>query len=451
MGSQVARFIAMGAALAGPGAGIVPYDPAKASEPVTLHYYLTKVDVGAAVSQTLENCHADGTIEVVTKWNLTADGAADYARRVDIDVSPSFLVERETGLKLYPNETLASFNAKATGQGGAVLSAVLSAAARLAPMAVGLPVASVGLQPMGGPQVDGATPPPPPPPPKCNRATLALLTERDTLRGDINRLEQAILLGTATRPQIDQLARKNQDLLRVERRLTISQQIPAVAAAFDTTCTAAPAQPDMCGGAVFVPPFDYEPWLEAADPVGTVRENNFGFVVSWEAAYTPVQSGAQPAGTGRPRDLVYRRPVPALMVAYACADGRQADCEQLKGPEGAGAFSKLEFAIPQLSPDYRLPLGGGIFGGRSVEAEFDDLGRPTRLSFGSDPGGEGIASTITAASTAMVDIDGARLAAINAEIEMEEALENLRNLRIANAPPAGGGGGDGADPTAGGQ
>jgi hypothetical protein len=77
-----------------------------------------------------------------------------------------------------------------------------------------------------------------------------------------------------------------------------------------------------------------------------------------------------------------------------------------------------------------LPIGGaGLFGTREVSASFDALGRPTELSFGSDPGAAAIAGIIDAAGETATSIRTAELDAMTHAIAMEERGTSSRTSR----------------------
>ena len=393
-------------------------DPAaRKSSPKYLTYYLPKAQVAAAVSQRLVRCEGkgdDAEIEVETTWTLKARAVPDYKRPITIDVSSGFLAARTVGMKFNPDGTLVSINAKSTGQGGAVLASAIKLAGTLAPLVAGAPVVTAS----------GETPE------LCRSEIVALLERHAELAGRIDMIEAVIAEGNASTTQKDLLALYRLRLLAIEDGLTITGpagNLSTQVAKLEPCKDGGECKPE---GSAIIAKFDYSKWfLDPASSKKDIPGSEHGFVVRWAGSAAATESLARDKWSrwrdGDLKQLVYLRPVPAILIGMPCADAPTAiRCTPDENSPHASA--SLEFAIPQLSPRFALPVGSaGIFGSREVAASFDSWGRPTELTYGSDPGATAIAETIDAVGATATSIHNAELNAIKHEIELEEAKEKL--------------------------
>jgi hypothetical protein len=410
--------------------GLSVHSPAQA-EPKYLSYYLPKAQIGAAVSQRLVRCPKTNEpvsmMLVETSWALKSRAVPDYEKPVVINAAGGFLTARNVGMKFNNDGTLTSINAKSEGQGGAVLTSAIKLAGMVAPLLVGLP------------------PPPLPaatdseaavaPESRCKKEIVDLLDRHADLEVAIAETELAIRNGQSG-PEIEgMLARYRQQLLAVEEDLTLSGTAEGLNGQVSSL---QPCQADKTckpEGQVVIKRLDYGQWLASATDVSAMTDFKHGFVVLWAGSSAAATSLAAASGQWVPptdpakpklRDLIYLRPVPAILVAGPC---KNAACELDESDAAAKASDALEFALPQLSPRFALPIGGaGIFGSREVAASFDALGRPTELSFGSDPGAAAIAGAIDAVGETATKIHTAELDAMTHAIAMEEARDKLASL-----------------------
>jgi hypothetical protein len=389
-----------------------------------LTYYLPKAQIAAAVGQRLVRCqrNAQGApeIEVETFWTLKARAVPDYAAPVTVDVSSGFLAARTVGMKFNPDGTLVSINAKSTGQGGEVLASVIKLAGTFAPLVAPIPVVAANGQA-------------PAPQPLCRSKIVELLRRHAELAGKIDPIETAIAEGRASAEQKDLLDIYRQRLLAIEEGLTITGTADSL------NGQVVDLEPCVAGrvcaprGTAVIARFDYRTWF--LDP-GTSAANlpgfSYGFVARWAASAAAAASFAAEMGSrqrdGDLKQLVYLRPVPAVLIGTPC-DGPPTGGQCKPDEKSPHASASLEFALPQLSPRFALPVGSaGIFGSREVAASFDSWGRPTELTYGSDPGGAAIAAAIDAVGETATSVRNAQLDAVNHAIAVEEAKAKLRSF-----------------------
>jgi len=401
-------------------------DPAaRESSSKYLTYYLPKAQIAAAVSQRLVRCErkkgvggTEDEIEVETTWTLKARAMPDYGRPIAVDVSSGFLASRTVGMKFNPDGTLVSINAKSTGQGGAVLASVIKLAGTIAPIAVGVPPMAIN-----GAAVAEVQPP-------CHKNINTLLERHAELAGRIDMIEAAIAEGNVSTTQKDLLAVYRLRLLAIEKELTITRTAEGLNA--QVACLKAYEKDPDCKpqGEVLIAAFGYENWFpNQAVSAKDIPGSKYGFVVRWAGSAEAAKSFDSDKGSRQRVDdfkqLVYLRPVPAILIGTPCADlPKDNNCTPDENSPHVSA--SLEFALPQLSPPFALPVGSaGIFGSREVAASFDSWGRPTELTYGSDPGGAAFAGAIDAIGATATSIHNAELNAIKHEVELEEAKEKL--------------------------
>lgn len=113
--------------------------------------------------------------------------------------------------------------------------------------------------------------------------------------------------------------------------------------------------------------------------------------------------------------------------------GRAADKSQTcivdQTPEAAALTTDSSAGFLQLSGLFRLPIGrGGLFGSRTVAAEFDASGAPTSLKYGSDPGAADVASAIDAAREGGTTLRDARADALARRAAMLKSRKDIQDL-----------------------
>lgn len=408
-----------------------------------LGYFLPKAAISAAVSQRLVACPAEGNgdIEVVTQWELASKAVADPGYFHEIDAHAGFLAKRNVELTLNENGTLAGINAAAEGQGGAVVSSVLKLAATFAPMLAGVEVPVHA--PMGGgrggkisrgdSQHKSGRRPAAQPIQRCNEKTLAALAEQARLTAEIGKLEETVAADGITDTEKAMLDARKDKLALVEARLTLEGDVDAAKLNNDL-------DQRLMGARVRIAPLDYSQWFVNNTTTTKARDaipgGRHGFLLGWtanQALAKVLKDGGEPS-VDEHLELVYRRPVPAKLTGVPCLDNADT-CTVDESPAGAAASAVMPFAAPQLSGLFRLPVGSaGIFGSREVKASFDALGRPTTLSYGSDPGSEKIAGAIDSLGEAASGIRDARLNAIKHETELLTAIKDLQDAKLAAKP-----------------
>lgn len=414
--------------------------PVGARGSAVLTYFLPETIVSATVRQRLVSCPAagGGNVVVETSWNLIPVARPDYDALVQIDASTGFLANRSTELTLNPNGTLVSINSEAEGQGAEVVEAVLGLVGTVAPMLVSTARDSLP-EDIAASQATGTTPH------RCTQAIRDLLTSRADLAEAVANGEELIRQGEASQAQQDQLARDKQMLAATEAALTVSRSATAELNNTIGGLSAQTSLADLSGNIVVGAP-DISIWFEPdyvaeTSYVDEVREKvpgqQHGFHISWAASRSA--AAAMRLGNGASwnsgqvgTDLVYRRPVPAQMLAYPCRSAPAADntCTRDTSPGGRAATGALGFSLPQLSIPSLIPIGSaGIFGSRTVSAAFDASGAPVRLSYGSSSGAEGIAASIESGGAALGELRDARLNAIRRETELLEAEQTLEQYR----------------------
>jgi hypothetical protein len=392
--------------------------PASAAEKTSLGYVLPKTLINVEVAQTLAACpeKADELPEIETAWTIIPAATADPTMRFEVDTSSGFLAKRSTALVLRADGTPEVFNASASGQGAAVVTSLVKLATTLAPLAMAAPL------PNGAPAASTTL--------SCKPAVLKAITAYGKLGEEIGTLEDRILLGTATAAERQLVERKRKKRAAIREALTLSGGGAIDPPAWDGAGAGAPATQN------YIEPLAYDQWfsnLASADfPEDAVPGVN-GFRVDVEPApdAKALRSGAAAPKPGTmARALFYRQPLPGTVVAAPCATARAKDGSCTAAKRGDAVSEPVAAVFGQWAGVRSLPVGsGGLFGSREAKAKFDPFGTPVELSYGSDSGSAGIASSLDAASGAVTDIRDAKLAEIERAIKLEEARQKLAELR----------------------
>lgn len=362
-----------------------------------LGYFLPKGRAGASFSQRLVQCPtvAKPEILVETRAQIVAKSVPDYARLYRIDARANPLVKRQTDLMLYGNGTIKAVNATVEGQGGAVIVSAIKLAAFGATLMGG-----------GGMQTFESTSP------RrlltrCRSAIADLLGKRNALAGTIADLEAKFAAdGTLTDSETDELSYQRERLAGLDDALTLSSD---------------PGIVDPSGSTpIHLPRLDYAQWFDRMNPDDIARlPGDDGVLVRW-TVNADAQKALTAAAYVKPADvaalstepaavLYYRRPVPVAITVTPCTHSASKEdretldrgggktCVVDNRPEAAALATDATAGFPQLSGLFRLPIGrGGLFGSRSVAAEFDEAGAPMALKYGSNSGAADIAAMLDA-------------------------------------------------------
>ncbi|MET0179572.1 MAG: hypothetical protein ABW194_03695 [Novosphingobium sp.] len=414
------------AAVGLPATALMALQPGEshARQPVSLTYYLPRTVVSATVTQRLVRCEGS-EVDVATDWKLASETAADYSQPVRVDASSGFLAKRSVDLTLNPDGTLSAFNSESEGQRAAVIQSVLKLAGTLAPI-----VASGGV--LASPRPQAAINPSllPPRPPTCTQQAVRRLRTLAQLNERIARIEDTVAAGEAAPGQENLL-----ELLRVRRDDLVAALTIVVATipAYDPAAAGKPGESGFADTKVWrLPAPSYADWFGASLPPENVPGSVNGFAVALIADTDALKAFGNDATAesvperGPRRRLVWRRPVPAILVAYPCRADEPGACIRDRTPSAVAASDALPLSFPQLARREWLPVGSaGLFGSRTVKASFDGTGTPLTLSYGTDPGAAAIAGTIDSAGETATAIHAARLAALERRIAIEQALDTL--------------------------
>lgn len=431
----IASIVSASAAVAAPADQDGKARPGKADR-YALGYFLPKTKAAASFSQRLVRCPTtdDTRILVETHAQILAKTVPDFARLYRIDASAGFLAKRSTELLLNPDGTMKAVNATVEGQGAAVIISTVKLAAFAASLAIGGPKA-LGFR--GEPPKELAT--------RCRPQVAALLIERDGLADNISKLEARLAGSGLTAGETALLASAHDRLSAIDDALTLSSKPVAIDPTSD--------------GSASADPLDYAEWFDRISPLDLSKlPGDDGVLVNWKinasakaaltsAAY--VQPSDVSALTSAPEAVIYyRRPVPVAMSMVPCTlngnkrhdktpvkreAGRAADKSQTcivdQTPEAAALTTDSSAGFLQLSGLFRLPIGrGGLFGSRSVAAEFDVSGAPTSLKYGSDPGAADVASAIEAAREGGTTVRDARADALARKAAMLKSRKDIQDL-----------------------
>lgn len=400
--------------------GIAP--PAFAREKTSLGYVLPKTIVNVQVAQTIVGCpeKPDHLPEIETSWVITPAATADPEMRLEIDTSAGFLAKRSTAFVLRPDGTPESFNASASGQGAAVITSLAKLATTLATVVA----PAMGSAPDGSPARSV--------PLACKPAVSHAIAAYSKLGEEILTIEDRILLGTATAAERQLVERKRKKRSAIREALTL-------------TGGGTIDPPRWDGGAEkalelrhYIEPLDYAAWFANFDSADFPDEavagrNGFRVDIDPMPGVAQLRSG-KPATDRTIRDLVralhYRQPLPGKIIGAPCISARLDDGSCTPHKRGDTVSEPTIAVFGQWGGVRSLPVGtGGLFGSREAKAKFDAFGAPIELSYGSDSGASGIASSLDAASGATVDLRDAKLAEIERAIKLEEARQRLAELR----------------------
>lgn len=397
---------------------VVPATAASAKDKPEISYFLPRTNVAVEAAMTLASCpSAPGELpEVSIQWTVTPQAAADPTKRVRVDVSSGFLAKRSNAFVLNSNGTLAAFNGKSEGQGAVVIGSALKLAATVAPL-------------LGSPGTSGARPQKQDPDPQagyyCSKQAAALLATLQDRKATIRILEDKVVAGNATAADLDLLDRRRKQRAAIVDLLTIKRSAKFTGAQdAGGSWTGSVASPEMLKTW-----FTDKPSEAATDAVAfdyTKIEGRDGFGVTINpvdpALAQLVAAGPQDLADKPRRVLVYRRPIQAKVVINdkACSTGECSETLDLDSPLLIGQWGALR----------ELPVGdAGLFGSREAVAKFDAFGTPLEISYGSDTGGAGTASTIDAAGSTVTASADADTAALDRAVRKEELKQKLRDLR----------------------
>lgn len=416
-----------GAALAFPTAAV-----AEAPKKPQFGYFLTKTKLVMQVRQTLVACPdaADDAPlpEIETEWDIEAKPVADTSAFVTVDASHGFLAKRSTALKLRPDGTLVAFDSETSGQGAAVLNAVLKVGSSIFLPGVGIPAAA-GLTESVAWAFKVKKPVSPPPNfVECKPDVLKTFESISAWGKQISALEDKVLAGLATAAEIQLLERRKKQRGNARDALVLTSE--PIVVELDPTTGAVDTTKD-------VEKLAHDEWFQHANAFLNAFDQTKvvgyrGFQISVKSPESPFPGdGTELSATRKPSPrLVYRRPVFALVSATPCDTAVDEKCATSSAPEYAKATISDKIAVPQFSGLYSLSTGrGGLFGTRQASAEFDAYGAPIEISYGSDSGAGDIASSITAAGDASETLRDSELTALERQIKLEEARQKLRDLR----------------------
>lgn len=400
-----------------------------------LGYFLPKGRAAASFSQRLVRCPTadDPTILVESRAQIAAKTVPDYARLYRIDARAGFLAKRSTELTLYPAGTIKTINATVEGQGGAVIVSAVKLAAFAASTALGVPAPGI----KSAPPRELLT--------QCRGEIAELIEARAEQAALLARFETRLSEDGLTEVEAAELAAQRTRLAGFDDALTLSSD---------------PVLVDPAAvGPIAVPRLAYESWFATMvdDDVAKLPGSD-GALLQWKVnaeardalnAAAHVQPAAIATLDREPQAvLYYRRPVPVTIAVVPCTrhlvHGRDADrvpgtaCLVDKSPGASPIAVNASASFPQLAGLFRLPIGrGGLFGSRSVAAEFDESGAPLKLSYGSDPGAAAIASTIDAARDAGTTLRDARKDALERRKALLTLRQDIQTLEDAlDNPPA---------------
>ncbi len=359
-----------------------------------LGYFLPKGRATVNFSQRLVRCPTadEPRIQVRVDAQILAKAVPDYSRLYRIDARAGFLAKRQTDLSLHEDGTIKAINAIVEGQGSAVIASV----SRL--LSFGALIGAGGTR-----GVDER----PPPKTQCRKEIAKLLVEREALATHIADLEAKYAGdGTLTSSELDELGYQRKHLAELDNALTLSSDSVSV----DPSATV----PIKLGR------LSYKQWFEPLDDAEVDQlPGNDGVLVRWTvnaaardalaaAAYIKADEIASRGKAAPPEAvLYYRRPVPVTITVTPCTNGPSDEvleftgnvkCAVDKRPDAAALTTNRTAGFPQLSGLFRLPIGrGGLFGSRSVAAEFNGEGAPLQLKYGSTSGAADIATAMDAA------------------------------------------------------
>lgn len=406
-------------------------------ERYALGYFLPKTKAAASFSQRLVKCPTaeDPTIRVETHAQILAKTAPDYARLFRLDARAGFLAKRSTDLFLNPDGTIKSVNATVEGQGAAVLVAT----AKLATFASSFAA--------GGVPVRGPENPADALPTRCTDAVLGLVRQHDALADNIGKLESRLAASGLTAGETEELSSSRARLDAIEDALTL-------------TSDPLPIDPTS-NGTARTRPLNYAEWFSTLSPKD--RSNlpgDDGVLLTWKAnsqalatitgaAY--LNPGDESSAENPDSAVYYRRPVPVFISMVGCTlnplkavmrtagapslnptDDGPTSCRKDVSPSAGPLTTDVSAGFLQLSGLYRLPIGyGGLFGSRTVAAEFGENGAPMSLRYGSSPGAADIASVIDAVTQGGTSLRDAKADALAREAAMLKSRKDIQDLEAA--------------------
>lgn len=400
-----------------------------------LGYFLPKGRATVNFSQRLVQCPSDDTqeIRVEARAQIAAKSVPDYARLYRIDARAGFLAKRQTDLSLYENGTIKGVNATVEGQGGAVIVSAVKL------VVLGAKLASGSVRPFGRT--------PKPLEARCLKAIADLVDQRDRLAATIADLEaQFAADGTLSNSEVAELDHQRKRLVELDNALTLTSETEVVD----------PSNP----GPIRLLGLKYDQWFDPSPQDEMARlPGDDGVLISWAAnaaaqhaliaaAYSGPEKPPKPGEvvpTAVPEPvLYYRRPVPVTIAVEPCTKSLTkplgkvrrpeglTECTPDRSPEAAALTIDTTAGFPQLSGLYRLPIGrGGLFGSRSVAAEFNEAGAPTQLRYGSSPGAADIAAALDAARDAGTTWQNRKQEALDRQAAELRLRKEIRELEAA--------------------
>ncbi|MGB7407286.1 MAG: hypothetical protein WA908_02175 [Pontixanthobacter sp.] len=398
-------------------------EPSKSDPQVSkpsLSYRLPAAKIAFGATWTLESC---GTAEEPPKVSVTTGIKPVYfaGDRISLDPSGSFLVKRTVNLEYHPNGTLKSFNGTSEGQGGELIAAAIKTVGFLASGGLGKKLNETDEFP------------PPLTVPRCHEH-IRELTEK---LSKLTEARDSILLNLG----------KNTELMAMSTLAKLEEEITVVQSALTVTGKAIVVDPksNQTEVARTLPEPALTAWYAKSDvdaaraqltALGVTGLNGFQIAVKGSFAADANVPSASSSG----RALWYREPAAysATMTPigeFSCPQANQpSHCAQAMAIRRASTQS-LSVSVPQAGSARSLPFNGsGIFGNRSIAAEFSISGALTKAEYSSGSSAKSGANALTAGIAALTEIRDSNQAAIDRRIKMlksEAELEKLLEEAVA--------------------
>lgn len=392
---------------------------ANAKDKPEVHYFLSRTNVSVSVEMTLVSCPAEGgdLPEVSVDWTVNAEGAPDPDGMVRVDVSSGFLAKRSNAFEFYPNGTLAAFNGKSEGQGGAIIGSILKTVSTIAPLVAGSPSRGASTPGTWSAPIPGNAL-------YCREGVRNVLEAISVTKSEIRALEDRVLLKTATSAEIDLLDRKRKKRVALVDSLTFRAPAEFGVQGRTSNWIGKVALPKLLGEWFSPKSGDAGAGAVPFDKTEMVGLAGFGVTINpKDNQITEKLKNDKTLDTKIARNLVYRQPALAKVsvTPLDCPVGH--DCTEvlpLDAPLPIGQWGGIR----------SLPVGSaGLFGSREAAASFDQFGTPLKLSYGSDGGASEIGASLEAAGNTATAIADAETAALEREVKREELRKKLIELR----------------------
>lgn len=369
----------------------------------------------------------------------TRDPDHEYA--LDMNSLRSFFKTTEISVAYHANGALASINAKAKDETGAVVTSVAGTLSKLLVASAGVPVPAAP-----APMIPGAAAVAPAM--DCSDASKKALAAIPKLTASLSKATQDMNDATADLASMTKLAEASGSRSRSSWQPDLTAALNELKSKRAAMRVAQKAVDDAQKLLTFKPmkavwptgsnstftidaafrPLERQDDSTSAKLIGAAMSGLEGNQAYWLALnrQTIGWTSSEQAATGTPpvvEGIRYRKAMPGWLTVYPCAP-----VDESKSKRCAASDQTPLQLITQLGPIFALPLKNYPFMVQSVSAEFNEAGQPVKLGYFSEATAGKLASTLDGVADQWLKVKEAR----KPKSELDEVNDQLALLTAKN-------------------